>query len=244
MQYVTVLTPDNIEIKYRLAGAGARLAAAVVDLYIQIIVLALFVLSVVYIFFGGFSDINLTAIGWGIGIIIAGFFIILFGYYLVFEIFFNGQTPGKILFGLRTIRNNGMPITFTHSLIRNIFKLTVDFLGVGLVFIMFSKNCKRPGDMAASTIVVSENTQRLQEGLNINAYMGFDNNNAAVDFGNFKLSRKETLLLKDYFNRRSSFSDGGESVKNAFILFFAKKFDVPEEKLTEDILLRILQTNI
>jgi hypothetical protein len=50
MQYLTVTTPDNIEIEYRLAGAGSRLAAAVIDILIQTLVFTLFALPTIYIF--------------------------------------------------------------------------------------------------------------------------------------------------------------------------------------------------
>jgi uncharacterized RDD family membrane protein YckC len=81
----------------------------------------------------------MSGLGWGIGLIIALFFIIFFGYYIVCEMVYNGRTIGKAVFKLRVIRENGMPVSFTAALIRNIFKITIDMLGVGLILIMFTK---------------------------------------------------------------------------------------------------------
>ena len=141
MRYITITTPDNIEIEYRLAGAGSRAAAAATDFLIQILLYAALAVPAVFIFLGGPDSLrDLGKLGWGAGALLAVLFIILFGYYIVSELLLNGRTPGKKIFGLRAIRENGMPVSFLHSLIRNIFKLTVDIFGVGFFLALLTKN--------------------------------------------------------------------------------------------------------
>ena len=49
------------------------------------------------------------------------------GYFTLFEAFWNGQTPGKKLFKIRVIQDSGRQITFFESLIRNLIRI-VDLL--------------------------------------------------------------------------------------------------------------------
>jgi len=156
MKTITVITPANIEVEYKLAGVGARLAALIIDSLLQFFAILLC--------FGILFGINRQFVNMGVMIrlstIIAALIVIAFviymGYFVICEILMNGQTIGKRLFGLRVIRDNGQPIEFTQALIRGIIRTTLDMLYVGLFVIMFSKKHKRIGDMAAGTIVVIE----------------------------------------------------------------------------------------
>ncbi len=86
-------------------------------------------------------------------------FILLWGYYIFFEILWNGQSPGKRWVGLRVIRIDGTPITLSESIIRNLVRI-IDFLptayGVGVVTMFINTNSRRVGDLAAGTIVVHD----------------------------------------------------------------------------------------
>jgi len=243
MQHITILTPDNIEINYRLAGAGSRAAAAVADIAAQSLLYTIYALSVVYIFFGGFRafSIDLNNLGWGAFLLIAGFFIIACVYYIAAEMFLDGRTIGKMIFGLRVIRENGAPITFVHSLIRNVFKLTIDFPGVGLILVMFTKKCKRVGDMVASTIVVSEDGRYKRTVKNYGLHVINPVFDLTLNEQYPELTRKEAALVKDYFIRRDSFSDKGRSVKTALAVFISRKYGVPEVKIDDGFLLNIIK---
>lgn len=243
MNYITITTPDNIEITYRLAGAGSRIAAAFVDFLIQLAVIVIIIIAAYYAILGGnLKNIeSLDSIAWFIGILLLVIFLFYYSYFILTEMLLNGQTIGKKLLGLRVIRENGAPIGLIQSLIRNILKLSVDSAGIGVVTIMFSKKCKRIGDMAASTIVIAEDprkvTLRASDLLNIKAPDLMPSNNHLV------ITDKEYRLLKDYFIRKESFTDGGASVLSAFSNYFAKKFSVPGEMFTEEALMRILELN-
>jgi len=87
-------------------------------------------------------------------------FAILWGYYLLFEGLRDGQTPGKRLLRLRTVRDGGFSIGFAASAVRNLMRIVdmqpvITYL-IGIGSIAFSKSGKRLGDMVAGTIVVRE----------------------------------------------------------------------------------------
>ena len=58
-------------------------------------------------------------------------FAIFFGYFIIFEAFWNGQTPGKTLLGMRVVRDGGFPIDFGAALVRNLVR--VGELSLGLL---------------------------------------------------------------------------------------------------------------
>jgi uncharacterized RDD family membrane protein YckC len=239
LNYITIVTPDNIEIEYRLAGLGSRLAAVFVDFMLQAAVATAIIFAVLFgvIGFGAPSySINEDNLQVGIGLIILTIFVIYMGYGIVCEMLMHGQTLGKRLLKLRVIRDNGMPISLIHSIVRNIFKLTLDMLGAGVFFIFFNKRYKRIGDLAASTIVIAESKNLsitampiLVEGVNL--------------LENLQLNDDEYYMLVEFFSRRNSFLDSGEKLKGRITAYFSKKFDSPEQLLAEDVLFRLAQMN-
>jgi uncharacterized RDD family membrane protein YckC len=78
-----------------------------------------------------------------------------FGYHLLFE-WRTGTTPGKRVFGLRVVRDDGTPLGFRGSFLRNALRL-VDGLGywtVAVVVILWRGDGKRLGDVVGRTLVV------------------------------------------------------------------------------------------
>jgi hypothetical protein len=77
---------------------------------------------------------------------------------VLFETLASGRTPGKRWTGLRVVRLDGGPVTFTTSAVRNLLRLVDGLLGyaVGVVAILVSVRNQRLGDLAAGTLVVVE----------------------------------------------------------------------------------------
>lgn len=132
---LTVATPENVSFGYALAGLGSRFMAAAVDTLIIVLLQAVvgfltFVLALRDMF-GSTQDLT-----WAALILIGVSFVLFWGYYVFFELAWNGQTPGKRWVGLRVQRVNGQPITAVEALIRNLVRL-VDFMpaayGAGIV---------------------------------------------------------------------------------------------------------------
>ena len=86
-------------------------------------------------------------------------FLLRWGYYTVFEAFWNGQTPGKKLCKLRVIRDSGRQITFFESMTRNLIRVIDSlpgFYAIGIITMLCNRRSKRLGDFAAGTLVVHE----------------------------------------------------------------------------------------
>ncbi|HEY0721408.1 MAG TPA: RDD family protein, partial [Gammaproteobacteria bacterium] len=76
----------------------------------------------------------------------------------------RGATPGKKAMGLTVVHDNGTPIGWPASLIRNLLRV-IDFFpllyGAGLLSMLINRQFKRLGDLAAGTLVVyAERTRR------------------------------------------------------------------------------------
>jgi uncharacterized RDD family membrane protein YckC len=154
----TIDTPENIEFAYDIAGIGSRFLAAIIDTLL-IAVVQIIVFVVLGLLFG-LLDLDNTGTG-SVLVALAGLlsFVMLWGYYIVFEVIWNGQSPGKRAIGLRVVREGGRPITFVSSAIRNLIRI-VDFLpafyGIGVVVMFVDRRARRLGDLAGGTLVVKE----------------------------------------------------------------------------------------
>jgi uncharacterized RDD family membrane protein YckC/uncharacterized membrane protein SpoIIM required for sporulation len=153
-QHVDVETPEQVMLSYTVAGIGSRAVAALID---YAIIAAFFI--AVDIVFSTFS-ITQAIKPWLTAVMIIGFFLVNWGYYVVFEAMWDGQTPGKRRMGLRVVRDGGYSITFAASAVRNLIRV-IDILppvsyGIGILSAVLSKSGKRLGDYAAGTFVVRE----------------------------------------------------------------------------------------
>jgi uncharacterized RDD family membrane protein YckC len=86
---------------------------------------------------------------------------IAFVYHLLFE-FQTGTTPGKRLFGLCVVRDDGESLGVSGSLLRNALRL-VDGLGywsVAVAVILVRGDGKRLGDVVGGTLVVRADDRR------------------------------------------------------------------------------------
>ena len=55
-------------------------------------------------------------------LIVVGVVLVTEGYNIVFETYWNGQTPGKRSQGLRVLREQGLPVDFRCVLLRNVLR--------------------------------------------------------------------------------------------------------------------------
>ncbi len=151
-----VETPEIVDLAYDVAGLGSRCLAAVIDTLLILLIL------------GGLGAALFLTVGQLVGeaggsLVLAAWALLsfagLWGYYLAFEIFWAGQTPGKRALGLRAVREGGRPITASASAVRNLVRM-IDFLpfgyGLGAVVMFADRRARRLGDLAAGTLVVRE----------------------------------------------------------------------------------------
>lgn len=152
-------TPENIELTYTLAGIGSRFAAALVDTFLLLLLLLINALLFGLILAPQIEHLSKT--GSYIVIAVASLLslAIFWGYYIAFEVFWNGQTPGKRLFHLRVLRSTGYPVTLADVIIRNFVRaidLLPNFYAAGVITMMITKKAQRLGDLAAGTVVVKD----------------------------------------------------------------------------------------
>lgn len=163
---LSIATPELVAIEFPLAGLGSRFVAVLLDFLIWFIA-GLFLLFIFAIFFAGASshttgtaaDSSSWAFKFGEAIVIAIPFLVLWGYFTLFEAFWHGQTPGKRIMKIRVIQQTGRPVSVFESMGRNLVRF-VDWLPafyvVGVICMFATKRQQRLGDLIAGTLVVHE----------------------------------------------------------------------------------------
>ncbi len=231
MENFKVVSPENIEIEYSRAGLGSRAAAVMIDYLIQWTVQLILLFGAFFFVFKA-NKINLEEnFGWAIGIFLLVIWGINYLYFIIFEAIMNGATPGKRVLKLRTIRNNGMPITLKHSLVRNLFRVIIDNYFVGVIMMFFRKDKKRLGDIVSSTVVVGEGEEIL-------IYNNLGETNTPNI--NIFITEEEKEIIRDYFNRKESLGEHKDKVLNDLITYFMKHYEFTEENYSFEETLRKL----
>ena len=140
-----VETPEGIDLVLRPAGLLPRSLAFAIDLLIRGAILL-----------GAFIVLALLGqFGAGLGTLL--YFLVNWWYPVLFEVLYQGRTPGKKALGLRVVHDDGTPVGWASSLTRNLLRF-VDMLPfaycLGAVSCLSHPAFKRLGDLAAGTLVV------------------------------------------------------------------------------------------
>lgn len=160
---LTIETPEQVAIRFPIAGIGSRFLAVLADSVIQAIGFSiLFGLLLLVASFAPKPTAaahSQTSDNWAIAGLIIFAFLLYWGYFTLFEAFWNGQTPGKKMCRLRVIRDSGRQITLFESMTRNLLRVADDLPGcyaVGVITMLCNRQNKRLGDLAAGTLVIHE----------------------------------------------------------------------------------------
>lgn len=145
MQTIQVRTTQNVFIHYPVASVGDRILAYLLDQIIKI----------VYAIAVGILLYNLDVENEWVWVAILG--IPWLFYSVLFEIFMNGQTPGKRTLAIKVIRLNGTPASIGDYLLRWIFAF-IDFGilsgAIAVILIVAGGKGQRLGDLVAGTSVI------------------------------------------------------------------------------------------
>lgn len=140
-------TPEGALLPLTPAGFGVRILAQLLDILIRFGITA--VIFIVLSLLGGM----------GVGIALILTFLLEWFYPVFFEVTRQGRTPGKKWMGIRVVNDDGTPITFGPSLLRNLLRV-VDFLPMlyltGIIASLCNRQFKRLGDLAAGSMVIYE----------------------------------------------------------------------------------------
>jgi uncharacterized RDD family membrane protein YckC len=148
-----VETPEGIEFVLFPAGFPVRACAWGIDCLIKGVVI-----------FGLLITISIMGQVLGLWFYLILNFILDWFYHVGFEVFGNGQTPGKRIMGIRVVRSDGSPVDTGASFLRNLLRFADGFLYLYLIaFITMaaSPGFRRLGDWAGGTLVVYTSQVRL-----------------------------------------------------------------------------------
>lgn len=187
----TIVTPEAVALSVDAAGLGSRMIALLIDTLIQ-----------------GALALVVTVVAASIGLyrtpVVVVFslmlFVLVWGYFPLWETFWRGRTPGKRAQHLRVVMVDGQPATAGPIFLRNLVRVA-DFLpggyGVGAIAILLSRNSRRLGDLAAGTMVVRE--RAAPEPAPLAAATP-----TAVALDTAGLRQRDYVVVRDFLQRRSS----------------------------------------
>ena len=247
---IDIDTPENVTFGYQVAGIGSRFLATLLDTLLvalmQVLIFAAFALVINIL---GQSAEDLTA--WAMALLGFISFIFYSGYYVFFEMLWNGQTPGKRWVGLRVIRIDGTPITLSESFIRNLARL-VDFLpaayGIGIISMFLDKQSRRLGDLAAGTLVIHDRAPVSIQSLAMNQPTHYQMQSLSKisldDFPLERLTNDDLNMIENFLRRREQLTHRGQLAIQIVNTLHAR-FNLPLPSINriqaEDMLIAILQ---
>ena len=165
---LSIDTPELVSLEYPVAGIGSRAIACLIDYTIQTV--AWFLVLMLIALIGSMVDASSTHVStsspksspseaWVMAIMFLILFAFQWGYFTLFETFWNGRTPGKRILRLRVMQQNGRSIGFLDAFTRNLLRVAdiiPGFYLVGLIAVFATRQSQRLGDLVAGTIVVHE----------------------------------------------------------------------------------------
>lgn len=199
----TVVTPENVELRHEVAGVGSRITAATLDYSILLVGQVLLFTSLG--FFVRLLDDNQRA--WLAGVAVALVLLLIFagwwGYYVLFELLWNGQTPGKKAMGLRVMGRRAQRVGGFASVVRNLIRPIDQFLLIGLLVMFIDGQSRRLGDFAAGTLVIRD-PRVPRGGLGTVAAAPSQTLEAlnATGFSPTRMAQSDYALLREFFERR------------------------------------------
>jgi uncharacterized RDD family membrane protein YckC len=141
----SIEAPEGVELALRVASPWPRALAWAID--VAMILAMLWVIGI------GLAMLGST----GNGLMLIVWFLLNWGWDVAWEVLGHGATPGKRALGLTVTSDDGTPVGWTRSLLRNLLR-TADWIpgtyAFGLASCLASRDFKRLGDRVAGTLVV------------------------------------------------------------------------------------------
>lgn len=142
-----IRTAQNVPLALEPASVGERILATVIDG----VIVAAYLFLVTIVGFGWLGVPFTTALV----VVLVGAPLLL--YHLLFELFLEGRTPGKLAMKTQVARLDGAQPTLGQYLLRWLLRfvdVTVSWGAVALVSVAVTPHSQRLGDLAAGTTVV------------------------------------------------------------------------------------------
>lgn len=201
-------TPESVELEFTLAGIGNRAWALLIDYHVLGILLIL--LLVIWLtvsvqlvdlwtsIFGKQAGLWLLALAFVVS------FSIYAGYFVFFETFWQGQTPGKRFAKIRVVRDDGRPVGLQQTMLRALLRPFDEFLFIGAFLIMFARREKRLGDLAAGTIVIQTQTPTISKTFTISEQADLVSQQLLQIANLSAMLPDDFAVIKEYLHRRGA----------------------------------------
>lgn len=155
--FIQVETAHNVKIEFEVASLWHRMLGYIVDL----VVIISYLMISAWLFdqlFGSWYRFK-NSYGKVLGVVFEIlYYVPIMFYHPLMEVFFNGQTIGKMATRIRVVSNDGKPVSLGSYVLRWLFR-PVEILMVWGVIAMTAIGVngkgQRLGDMAAGTAVIS-----------------------------------------------------------------------------------------
>lgn len=144
MKHISIITTQNVTIRYELANARDRALATLIDFGVMLVCWGLLALLFNLLDFNAYYSNQVI-------------FVLILCYHLISEISMNGQSLGKRAMGLRVLKINGLVPAWTDYVLRWAFRIIDVSFSLGSVAVMSissSESGQRFGDLFAGTTVV------------------------------------------------------------------------------------------
>lgn len=154
MNNFSIETSQNVSILQKPAYLTDRIFAYLIDA----LIMGVYIFGVFFIVTG----VSSTTFSMSLTVVLL---LPVMLYHLLFELFNNGQSPGKNALQIRVIKEDGSAPSIGDYLMRWILRLLeiTSLSGViAILSIVFTNKSQRLGDLAAKTIVVSEKREIKQ----------------------------------------------------------------------------------
>ena len=191
MDKFQIETAQNVNIVQNVAGVGERILAYLIDS----LILVFYVIIIIFIYAAVEADTS------SYFLIIMTIGLPVFLYHLLWETFWNGQSPGKAVMKLRVVKIDGSRPAFSSYLLRwllRIIDISLTSGAVALVTILFNGRGQRWGDIAAKTTVITEKrTISLAQTLLVDIPEGYQPTYPQVTvFTDAEMQTIKTLFMK------------------------------------------------
>ena len=141
-----VQTPEGIEFVLYPASFLIRACAWAIDCLIQGVLIFVILIT---------AGILSWVLGFWFSLILI--FVLDWFYHTAFEVFNQGQSPGKRFMGIRVVRSDGSPVNPGAAFLRNLLRFADSFMFlylIAFICMLVSPAFRRFGDWVADTLVV------------------------------------------------------------------------------------------
>jgi uncharacterized RDD family membrane protein YckC len=161
------LTGEAVHLDVRVARLGSRVVARMIDFVLQIVLaFTLFIAMMILLGLATFAGLAVPEDPLVSAILVLVIVVSIIGYPIIMETVTRGRTFGKMILGLRVVRDDGGPVTYRQALARGLVGAAIEFPGLipvvtGLAtfpVMIASPQSKRLGDHVAGTVVIHERT--------------------------------------------------------------------------------------